>query len=191
MIGRGKVTKLNKMFRSIVVAGLLSSGLFLIDGDSTFAQEKSELEKDCEASDRCNELRNETPDYNQLEAKIVEVLDADTIKLELFYWPQHSIITSIRLKGVDTPELERAKCLKEKLLAEEVTSSIRDKYPVGSWVIVSDVEFDKYAGRYVAEVKRWRSDRLIAASAELLANERWAAPYTGEGQKRDWCAEGQ
>ena len=174
-----------------VVLGSLTFGMCSFDENGAFAQEKTQVEKNCEASEPCSKLGNETPDYNLLEGKIVEVIDADTIKLELFYWPQHSITTSIRLKGVDTPELEKAKCLKEKLLAEEVAGSIRDKYPVGTWVIVSDVEFDKYAGRYVAEVKRWRSDRLISASAELLANERWAAPYTGQGQKRDWCAEGQ
>lgn len=111
------------------------------------------------------------------------------MKLEIHFWPQHALTTNVRLKGVDTPELEKAKCLREKLLAEEAKSSIEGKFPVGSWVLVSEVEFDKYGGRYIANVERWLSERRKSASKELLDNERWAVPYDGGEKTKDWCAE--
>ncbi|MGB8818086.1 MAG: hypothetical protein WCC66_09230 [Rhizobiaceae bacterium] len=152
------------------------------------SKEITQVEKNCVASPRCVELLNQKPDFNYVEAKVVEIIDADTMKLEIFLWPQQTVTTSVRLKGIDTPELNDAKCLKEKLLSEEAKTSIEQKFPVGSWVLVSDVVFDKYGGRYVADVKRWLSDRLKSASDELLENERWAVPYDGGAKIHNWCS---
>ena len=157
---------------------------------SAIGAESTKVGESCAASERCLELKNDRPDFNLVEAKVLEIIDADTMKLEIYFWPQQTITTNVRLKGVDAPELKNAKCLREKLLAEEAKSSIEGKFPVGSWVLVSDVIFDKFGGRYVANVKRWASDRMKSASAELLENKRWAVPYDGGEKTKDWCAEG-
>jgi hypothetical protein len=73
-------------------------------------------------------------------------------------------------------------------LAEKVKSSIARKYPVGSWVLVSELKADKFGKRYDAVVKRWLSARFVSASDELLENERWAVPYEGGEKTKDWCA---
>jgi endonuclease YncB( thermonuclease family) len=171
------------LFSSLVLALAISFSI----ATKAIGEETTQVEKNCEASDNCRNLNNDKADYNLIEAKVVEITDADTMKLELYYWPQHTITTSVRLKGVDTPELDDAKCLKEKLLSEEAKSSIEQKLPVGSWVVVSDVSFDKYGGRYVADVRRWRSDRLSSINKELLSNSRWAVVYNGEKKVHDWC----
>jgi micrococcal nuclease len=160
----------------------------LVSVSKADCEESAKSEENCARSERCQKLKNEKPDYNQVEAKVLEVVDADSIRLELYMWPKQTVTMLIRLKGVDTPELRGAKCPEEKRLARQAKKSIENKLPIGSWVLVSDLGSEKYGGRLVADVERWVGDRLKSASEELLENQRWAVPYDGGGKTKDWCA---
>ena len=55
-------------------------------------------------------------------ATVTSVYDGDTIKVEAAVWPGITWAGSVRVLGVDTPEL-RAKCPEEKAAAARPASS--------------------------------------------------------------------
>jgi endonuclease YncB( thermonuclease family) len=133
-------------------------------------------------------ISNERPDYAGLEAQVVKVIDADTLKLTVFLWPGQTIEANFRSRGIDAPELRRANCLEEKLLAEEARGSIAQKFPIGSWVYVDNIEPDKYGGRWLADIDRWASDRFTSLTEELLKSDgRWGVAWDGTGNGHNWC----
>lgn len=137
-------------------------------------------------------LLNGKPDYGVVEAEVVKIIDADTLKLDVHLWPGHILRTNVRSRGIDAPEFLRPKCLKEKLLAEEAKSSIERKFPVGSWVYLNNISFGKYGNTMVAQIDRWISDRFQSVTEELLDKEgRWGVVYDGKSSRQSWCGSGQ
>ena len=87
--------------------------------------------------------------------EILRVVDADTVRVRVTTWPDHSVTTSIRLLAVDAPEL-RGKCDAERELAKKGKAMVESILPAGSRVFLQNIKHDKYAGRYDAEV--WTAD---------------------------------
>lgn len=52
-----------------------------------------------------------------VEADVVRVVDGDTIDVKVMAWPDQAVWESIRIRGLDTPEI-RGKCQAEKDLAQ-------------------------------------------------------------------------
>jgi endonuclease YncB( thermonuclease family) len=156
------------------------------------AEEQSYSNVKCEANDVCALLANEKPDFSGFEAQVVRVIDADSIVLEVHLWPGQTIEANFRSRGIDAPELRNHKCLEEKLLAEEAAASIVGKFPEGSWVHVKNITRDKFGGRWLADIDRWTNDRLTSVTEELLKSDgRWGVPYDGEGERKNWCPNGE
>ncbi len=118
-------------------------------------------------------------------ATIVRVIDGDTVVVDAHIWPQMVAAgVSIRVLGIDTPE-RRGKCALEKQRAEQAKAIMAEAFPVGDPVLLVGVKPDKFGGRFNARVltaggKDW---------GDLIQAEGLAAPYTGQGPKRDWCAD--
>ena len=112
-------------------------------------------------------------------ATVNSVYDGDTIKVSAAHWPGHTWTGSVRVLGVDTPEL-RGKCDEEKaaaILAREFVKLI-----VGDHVLLHNLQLGKFAGRVLASVQVETGEDL----AELLTEAGHARPYDG-GARQGWC----
>jgi endonuclease YncB( thermonuclease family) len=93
---------------------------------------------------------------------------------------------NIRLLGIDTPELgARAQCPAENALADRARDNLRGLVAANGGVVeITAARHDKYGGRLLA------SPRVKAGSlADAQIAGGFAAAYSGEGPKRDWCNE--
>ena len=115
--------------------------------------------------------------------KPVKITDGDTIKLDVS--KESPLIKklglSVRIKGIDTPEKgSKAKCDKENALGQQATKFTTDL--VGNKeLLLSDIKWDKYGGRIVANVKVGGVD-----IAQELLKKGLARVYNGE-KKKSWC----
>ncbi|MCP5009166.1 MAG: hypothetical protein GY942_04210, partial [Aestuariibacter sp.] len=81
-------------------------------------------------------------------AQVLKVVDGDTVKVMVEVWPDMFIKTSLRIRGIDTPEAgHKAKCLQELAKARLATEFTR-KFVSGP-VVVSDVGHGSFARRMV------------------------------------------
>lgn len=120
-------------------------------------------------------------------AEVVRVIDGDTLDVRVDLWPGVQAVYAVRVRGIDAPELRRSACDAERIWAEEARAQVTKLYDIGSRVRLEDVEYDAYAGRVVADVRRWRSDRWIYLADELV--ERGLAEAWLPGMDHiDWCA---
>ncbi len=93
-------------------------------------------------------------------------------------WPGLTARTSVRVAGVDTPEI-RGKCQTEKDLAIRARDFVR--VTVGATVQLTNIRHDVYAGRVVADV--WVDGQKLSA---LLIAKNLGRPYHG-GRREGWC----
>lgn len=112
-------------------------------------------------------------------ALVLSVTDGDTFRARVPVWDNVDIVTAVRIRGIDTPEM-KGKCPAEKAAAlaakERLTSLLNGP------VTLLHVEPDKYAGRVDADV----SVNGTSVAAVLIA-EGLARPYTG-GARQGWCS---
>ena len=113
-------------------------------------------------------------------ADVLRVIDGDTLEIRAKIWLGQSIITKVRLNGIDTPEL-RGKCKTEKHMAKQAKQRMSD-WVAGKVVFLNNVEFGKFAGRVVANVSTVESGDL----ATKLLRDGLARPYKGK-KRRSWC----
>jgi endonuclease YncB( thermonuclease family) len=113
-------------------------------------------------------------------ARLVEVIDGDTLRVRARIWLGQEIETAVRLAGVNAPELA-GKCDSERRLARTARASLAQALGGGD-LVLTDVTWDKYGGRVVATVRTPSGDDPTAA---LLA-EGLARPYGG-GRREGWC----
>lgn len=117
----------------------------------------------------------------QAPARVLSVYDGDTVKVEAAMWPGLTWTGSVRIQGVDTPEL-RGKCAGEKRKARAARDFVKGR--VGKRVMLLNVKKGKYAGRVVARVRLADGTDLT----ELLIRSRHGRPYDG-GRRHGWCGE--
>jgi len=120
-----------------------------------------------------------------INARVIRVLDGDTLEVTVKIWFDQEVTTRIRLTGVDTPEI-KGKCQQEitkALAAKKFTETI---VPVNSHVTLYTLRPDKYAGRTDAGVALSNGADL----AQALISNGFARPYKG-GARKSWCQEGQ
>ena len=111
-------------------------------------------------------------------AVIERVVDGDTIKMRIAIWIDQEVRVSVRLAGVDAPELFRPKCAAEKARARAAKVFVEDFLKGGDAALL-DIARGKYAGRVVARVE---------ANGRDLGTALVAAGYAVASDKGDWCA---
>lgn len=117
-----------------------------------------------------------------VEASISRVVDGDTYQVQARTWLDTQVTTFIRLKGIDTPERDaRAKCPKEAELASKASTFVKDILKVDTLIYISNIEYDKYGGRVLADVRVGDQDL-----AKLLIDQGYARSYDGK-KKESWC----
>ena len=112
-------------------------------------------------------------------ARVLSVYDGDTVRVEASMWPGLTWTGSVRVEGVDTPEL-RGKCEGEKRKAVAARDFVREH--VGRSITLMNVKKGKYAGRVVARIRLADGSDLT----ELLIRARHGRPYDG-GRRKGWC----
>ncbi len=117
--------------------------------------------------------------FGPYEAEVVRVVDGDTIAVKAFTYPGEIKIVSVRVEGVDTPEL-KGKCEKEKRLALKAKKFTENF--VGQRIRLNNVHLGKFAGRIVADVETL-DGRLLDRELIKAGLGRF---YDG-GKRESWC----
>jgi len=115
-----------------------------------------------------------------ISAKVIKVIDGNTIKVTAFPWPGLEAKASVRVDGVDTPEI-RGKCDAEKQKAIEAREFVKGLI-LGEVVQLENVKHGKYAGRVVAEVILDGGENL----ADKIIQQGLGREYHG-GSREGWC----
>ena len=112
------------------------------------------------------------------------MIDGDTFEARVRVWFGQDVVTLVRLRGVDAPEL-KAECASELDAARKARAALEDLLGAGR-LILSDISDDKYFGRVVASVTVTGDGfpETDAAGALLAAGH--ARPYQG-GRRAGWC----
>ena len=111
--------------------------------------------------------------------ELVEVIDGDTFRARVDIWLGQSVTVKVRLKGVDTPEMN-GKCAAEKKLARQA-KAFAENWLKKNQVQLVNVHYGTYAGRVLATAQIKNGDSLSAA----LLSENLAKPY--RGRRAQWC----
>lgn len=109
-------------------------------------------------------------------------IDGDTLRADVQIWPDLIVDISIRVIGVDTPEL-RATSACEKELAQKAKAFTDAWIQANAPLMIGAVKPDKYAGRYDAVVTG--RDGASLATALIVAGHGRA--YSGGARLPGWC----
>ena len=112
-------------------------------------------------------------------AEVVRVVDGDTIEARALLWIGLSLVSSVRIRGIDTPEM-RGACSEEKAMAAAARDLLTEL--AGEAIHLTNIENDKYGGRVIADVASGGGADLGMAMIE----RGYARPYDG-GARGDWC----
>ncbi len=115
-------------------------------------------------------------------AHVERVIDGDTIEVRAHIWLDQDVVVSVRLSGIDTPEISRADCAAERTKGLDARTQLAALIQ-GQTVHLHDVHYGKYAGRVVARVE---TDQGLDISAWLLAMGLAVKYY---GTHNNWCAD--
>ena len=109
------------------------------------------------------------------------VYDGDTIYTELCGLPQTLKKVSIRLTGIDTPEIKTS-CISEKVLGLAAKKYLETLLSGQTELLVKDVEWDKFGGRIDGDILLPNGKSVSA----LMIAAGHAQAYTG-GVRASWC----
>ena len=114
-------------------------------------------------------------------ARVVAVIDGDTIAVRARIWLGQDVETRVRVAGVDAPEL-RGACPHERALAVAARDFLIAA--VGDAVVtLTDIRYDKFGGRVLARVENAEGESL----STLLVSAGLGRAYSG-GKRASWCA---
>ncbi|MGO4716898.1 thermonuclease family protein [Bradyrhizobium sp. 2TAF24] len=133
--------------------------------------------------DSANEiLRDRTADpAARMPVEVLRTIDGDTFVARVHLsQPDRAIVTRVRLRGIDAPELKAA-CEREWQMAKAATQALRTLLSEGN-VAIYNIGPDKYSGRVVADAATARTPNV--SSAMLAAGQ--ARRYDG-GHRSGWC----
>lgn len=113
-------------------------------------------------------------------AKVLRVIDGDTIVVRAHIWLGQTIESMVRIRGIDTPEI-KGKCEFERQKAGEAKNFL-EKTIDGKDIFLEQISYDKYGGRVVASIKT-KNDKDLATE---MINKGLAREYHGK-TKQGWC----
>ena len=112
--------------------------------------------------------------------EVLQVIDGDTFRARVTIWLGQKVDVKVRLKGVDTPEMN-GKCAAEKQLARAAKKFTAD------WLAARPAQLIRvHYGTYADRVLATTMDKKGATLSAALLSEKLAKPY--RGRKVKWCA---
>jgi|GEM_PF-394532 len=124
--------------------------------------------------------QGEEAGYGPYPARLVRVIDGDTVEVDVALWPGLVQRIHVRLDGVNTPEKRGASAC-EKAAGLRATAFTQNLLGQARRLILSGVRSDKYGGRVLGRI---HADGKDLADALLAAG--LAKPYHGE-KRGAWC----
>lgn len=116
------------------------------------------------------------------QSTVVSVYDGDTMDVRVNIWPGIETEATIRIYGLDTPEIRtRSAC--EKVLGYKAKETLIQLFTDDKTVYLTDVKHGSFGGRYVATVTL-PDGRTIP---EVMITAGLAVPYYGESKTKVWC----
>jgi endonuclease YncB( thermonuclease family) len=112
----------------------------------------------------------------------VRVIDGDTVQVPISTVKSFPSLVSIRLLGVNTPELRKYECMNEYMAALEAQKFTRAKIAEAKTIEVKFIRWDKYGGRINATVLLDGND----LSSMLIASGH-GKEYSGGKRVNHWC----
>lgn len=120
-------------------------------------------------------------DYGQYDARLIRVIDGDTVEVSLYLLPGLEYTTKLRIDGINTAETRtRDKCEKAKGLAAKqfAIDLLKTKF-----LTVDNLTEGKYAGRLLGDLY------INGESfADIMIESGHAREYHG-GKRLPWCLE--
>jgi endonuclease YncB( thermonuclease family) len=113
-------------------------------------------------------------------AIVERVIDGDTVRVRARIWLAQELLTDVRLRGIDAPELH-GRCAAERDRAQQAKAWL-DARIGGRRVSLSEITGDKYGGRVVARLATQEGDDVSTAMLAMGL----AQPYNGRRKTR-WC----
>ena len=115
-------------------------------------------------------------------ARVVRVIDGDTVVLDVTLWPGLTQRIHLRLAGINAPETRGASHC-EEAAGRDAADLVRRLVEGARRLTVRDVRQGKFAGRVLG---RLEADGQDVARSLLAAG--LARPYHG-GARKPWCGE--
>ena len=115
-------------------------------------------------------------------ARVVQVVDGDTLVVRAHIWLGQDVETLVRVSGIDAPEL-KGQCELERTRALASRDHLASRV-AGGTVVLTQVRYEKYGGRVLAQVRL--ADGTDLARDMIVAGH--ARPYDG-GKRGVWCEE--
>lgn len=115
-------------------------------------------------------------------ARVVHVVDGDTLVVRAHIWLGQEVETLVRVAGVDAPELKGA-CARERERAQAARDYVVAR-ALGETITLVGIRYEKYGGRVLAQV-RLADGRDLAAA---LVADGHARAYDGRA-RAGWCEE--
>lgn len=113
--------------------------------------------------------------------QVTSVIDGDTLRAEMVGAPSPLNRVSIRISGIDTPEM-KGQCDSEKEKARAAKSFLSRKLSSARAVTFGTLDWDKYGGRILADVYFDGQD-----VGQMMIDEGYATPYLGGKKSDHWC----
>lgn len=110
--------------------------------------------------------------------KVTKVLDGDTVRVEIRLWFSQVLTETIRIEGIDAPEL-KAKCASEAEGAERAKTRLTELLSSGH-AEVWNVRREKY-GRALGTITAQGMN-----VGDTMLKEGLVRPYAG-GRRQGWC----
>jgi micrococcal nuclease len=113
-------------------------------------------------------------------AEALRIIDGDTIEMRVAIWLDQHVVTRVRLRDIDAPEMT-ARCPEEARRAAAAAAALAQAV-AGGRLFLTDIGRDKYGGRVLA--------RLLTAGGVDIGRAMLDAGHarTYDGRKRmGWC----
>lgn len=117
-------------------------------------------------------------------AIVLSVLDGDTLRARIQVWPGLFVETSVRIIGIDTPEIHQPKCSREKKMGVQALAVLTRLIPVGSTISLTHISNDKFGGRMLAQVEIGATGDV----GDIMLKRGLAHNYNGKGPRLGWCS---
>jgi endonuclease YncB( thermonuclease family) len=115
-----------------------------------------------------------------IDATVLEVLDGDTLIADAHVWPGQTIRVSVRVRGIDAPEL-KSRCAGEHVAALEARKAFASLVAAGR-IRLTNIGGGKYYGRVLADVENVDG----APIGPALLSRNLVRAYHG-GRRQGWC----
>ena len=117
-------------------------------------------------------------------AKIIRIIDGDTLLVAATPWPQQTMEVYVRIRGIDAPEIH-SKCAEVRKAALEARVALEQMISGAATIQLREIAGDKYFGRILANVT-FADGRN---PAQYLLSEGKVRAYDGGRKPQVVCAD--